>query len=176
MEEGRSLEEQLDDFKAEKLVWAKTAAVCLDVDYTILLPRTLASQLFQRLESELEYYSGDLAKIFVYGKYRDGNDHISEHRDDEKDLDPNMPIASLSLGQTRDFVFRHRDARKPAPYKKNIPPVNLVLEHGSLLMMNPPTNKLWFHSLPKRKRCPGVRLNLTFRSIFPKESKHHVTG
>lgn len=53
-------------------------------------------------------------------RYKNGTDYIAEHRDDEKDLDPVVPIASLSLGQARDFVFKHRDARKSGPEKKDI--------------------------------------------------------
>jgi alkylated DNA repair dioxygenase AlkB len=33
------------------------------------------------------------------------------HRDDEADLVCGHPIASLSLGQPRDFIFRHIDGR-----------------------------------------------------------------
>jgi hypothetical protein len=55
-------------------------------------------------------------------RYRDGRDYIAEHRDDERELDPAAPIASLSLGCARDFVFRHRDARKRGPQKREILP------------------------------------------------------
>ncbi|CAG0893955.1 unnamed protein product [Darwinula stevensoni] len=48
----------------------------------------------------------------LINRYKDGNDRIGEHRDDEKDLDPAAPIASVSLGQPRDFVLRHQDSRK----------------------------------------------------------------
>ena len=46
---------------------------------------------------------------------------MGEHQDAEKELDPAAPIASLSLGQPRDFVFKHRDARRPRPHKRDIP-------------------------------------------------------
>ncbi|CAH2086895.1 unnamed protein product [Euphydryas editha] len=57
----------------------------------------------------------------LVNKYRNGNDHMGEHRDNEPDLDPNFPIASVSLGVERPFVLKHKDARKPKPYKKMIP-------------------------------------------------------
>ena len=38
---------------------------------------------------------------------------MGEHKDDEKELDPDVPIASISLGQARDFYFKHQDARPP---------------------------------------------------------------
>ena len=89
------------------------------------------------------------------------------HKDDEKDLDTKSSIASLSFGQARDFVFKHEDNKKKAG-SKNIDDVTLTLEPGSLLMMKYPTNRYWYHALPKRKRVLGVRINLTFRSMVLK--------
>lgn len=43
--------------------------------------------------------------------------------------------------------------------------VKINLEHGSILFMNPPTNEIWYHSLPTRKKLQGVRINLTFRKM-----------
>jgi len=90
--------------------------------------------------------------------------HIGEHQDNEKDLAPCGSIASLSLGQSRDFIFRHRDARgRNAPQK--IPRVTVTLQHGMLLVMDHPTNVYWYHSLPVRRNLQGVRVNLTFRQM-----------
>ncbi|XP_045785797.1 DNA oxidative demethylase ALKBH2-like [Maniola jurtina] len=101
----------------------------------------------------------------LVNKYRNGSDHMGEHRDNEPELDPTMPIASISFGQERPFVLKHKDARKPGPQRKNIYPVMLKLEHGSVLLMNPPTNEVWYHSLPTRKKLLGARINLTFRKM-----------
>lgn len=102
----------------------------------------------------------------LVNRYKDGNDYIGEHRDDEKDLDMNFPIVSLSFGQNRDFTFKHHSSRG-SKLKKDISNVKLALEHGSLLVMNPTTNTYWYHSLPKRsvRSCPNPRINLTFRKI-----------
>lgn len=98
-------------------------------------------------------------------RYKDGLDHIGEHRDDEGELDPSCPIASVSFGAARDFVFRHKDARRE-PKKCPIEAVKLELAHGSLLLMNPPTNTYWYHSLPVRKKVKTPRISLTFRRII----------
>lgn len=90
---------------------------------------------------------------------------MGEHRDDEKELDPLCPIASVSLGAARDFIFRHRDARGKST-QRQIEPVKLELAHGSLLLMNRPTNTFWYHSLPVRKKVLLPRINLTFRRIL----------
>ncbi|XP_060559939.1 DNA oxidative demethylase ALKBH2-like [Ruditapes philippinarum] len=103
----------------------------------------------------------------LINRYKDGHDYIGEHRDDEKDLVSGHPIASLSLGQPRDFIFKHASARgKNATCK--IDPVKLELEHGSLLVMKHPTNIYWYHSLPQRKKLTQVRINMTFRKMVVK--------
>lgn len=103
-------------------------------------------------------------------RYKDGQDHMGEHRDDEKELDPLCPIASVSLGAARDFIFRHRDARGKQSCRQ-IEPVKLELAPGSLLLMNAPTNTFWYHSLPVRKKVLLPRINLTFRRILLKCKK-----
>lgn len=52
---------------------------------------------------------------------------MGEHKDNEPELDPNTPIASLSLGQNRDFVFRHGDCRKKGSDKRKLPPGIYIL-------------------------------------------------
>lgn len=108
--------------------------------------------------------------VLLFTRYKDGQDHIGEHRDDEKELDLLCPIASVSLGAARDFVFRHRDARGKQSCQQ-IKPVKLELAHGSLLLMNPPTNTFWYHSLPVRKKVLLPRINLTFRRILLDKKK-----
>ena len=114
----------------------------------------------QVLILEILWYSPFLS--FFVPRYKDGQDHMGEHRDDERELVRESPIASLSLGQHRDFVFKHADSRGRNA-KRKIAPISIELEHGCLLMMNHPTNTYWYHSLPVRKKVPGIRINMTFR-------------
>lgn len=109
--------------------------------------------------------TGQTFNFVLVNRYKDGLDHMGEHRDDEKDLDPLCPIASVSLGAARDFIFRHRDMRGKQSCSR-IEPVKMELAHGSLLLMNPPTNTFWYHSLPVRKKVLAPRINLTFRRII----------
>ena len=85
------------------------------------------------------------------------------HKDDEKELSRDVPIASLSLGAERDFIFQHHDRRRSA---NRIANEKLVLRDGQLLLMRHPTNQLWYHGLPARQKCVAPRINLTFRSII----------
>jgi alkylated DNA repair dioxygenase AlkB len=107
---------------------------------------------------------GFRANFVLVNHYAHAGQHISWHADDERDLDPAAPIASLSLGGARVFQFRPC-ARGAAPGT-----VTMMLEPGSLLMMYPPTNAKFQHCLPKRSgaraaAAVGVRWNLTFRRM-----------
>ena len=92
--------------------------------------------------------------------YRDGRDAMGWHSDDEPELGPRPVIASLSLGGTRRFVFRHRRE----PERK----YELPLGHGSLLLMRGDTQADWKHALPRTARPVAPRINLTFRRILPR--------
>ena len=113
----------------------------------------------------IENMLGKTFNFVLVNRYKDGSDHIGEHRDGEVDLCPEPPIAAVSFGQPRDFVFRHKDSRGSNAPRKDIQPVKIHLAHGSLLMMNPPTNHIWYHSLPARKNTPTPRISLTFRKM-----------
>ena len=86
--------------------------------------------------------------------YRNGNDRMGWHSDDEIELDSSQSIASLSLGACRDFFFKHKLLQK-----KEV----VSLSDGDLLLMFPTCQKEWLHSLPNRKRISNMRINLTFR-------------
>lgn len=86
--------------------------------------------------------------------YRNGNDRMGWHSDDEYEINSTEPIASLSFGASRDFFFKHRN--------ENVKKV-LSLHDGDLLVMHPSCQENWIHSLPMRKRIDKARINLTFR-------------
>jgi alkylated DNA repair dioxygenase AlkB len=90
--------------------------------------------------------------------YRDGDDSMGWHSDDEPELGERPVIASLSLGATRRFRMRHRR-------RKDLEPVAIDLESGSLLIMQGDTQRFWKHQVPKTRRTVEPRINLTFRSI-----------
>ncbi len=89
--------------------------------------------------------------------YRDGRDSNGWHSDDEKELGKNPIIASVSLGSERFFHLRNK-ADKHLKHK-------LLLEHGSLLVMQGETQHFWQHQIAKTTKKIGERINLTFRVI-----------
>jgi alkylated DNA repair dioxygenase AlkB len=91
--------------------------------------------------------------------YRNGQDSMGWHRDNEKVLGTNPIIASVSFGVPRKFQFRRYHDKS---MKKEI-----TLEHGSLLLMTGETQHHWEHQIPKTRLVKGERVNLTFRKIYP---------
>lgn len=90
--------------------------------------------------------------------YRNGEDHMGWHADDEAQLGKNPTIASINFGATRDFVIR----RLGDPTKKILIP----LQHGTLLVMGGELQHYWQHAVLKRKKVKESRFNLTFRTVF----------
>ena len=89
--------------------------------------------------------------------YRDGQDSMGWHRDDEPELGPDPLVVSLSLGATRDFAVR-RDADRFTQ--------RFALGHGDLLIMGSKSQTQWTHSIPKRLKINSLRINLTFRQVI----------
>lgn len=91
--------------------------------------------------------------------YRDGNDHMSYHADDELELGVNPTVASISFGATRRFHLKHR-------YDKTMPTKVFDLKSQSLLVMKDELQHFWFHKISKSTKVTGPRLNLTYRYIY----------
>ena len=90
--------------------------------------------------------------------YRTGSQSMGWHSDDERELGTAPAIASISLGGPRRFLLRHRR-------RKDLPVHEIVLRHGSLLLMSDESQIAWRHSVPKTTRPVAPRVNLTFRQI-----------
>lgn len=100
--------------------------------------------------------------------YHSGDEGMTWHSDDEKEMGKNATIASISFGAEREFCFKHKMTGEI---------VSTQLEHGSLLVMKGTTQTHWLHSLPKRTKIKQPRINLTFRTILEiqKESEHRTS-
>lgn len=114
-----------------------------------------------RLRELLEKQLGWRFNSVLANRYRTGDDAMGWHADDEPELEPEAPIASLSLGASRTLRFRPRPGSVAAGHA----PLALELADGDLLVMDPPTQRHWQHAVPRRRRIAVERLNLTFRSV-----------
>lgn len=121
---------------------------------------TLEPRPFTALQREIlaavERASGHRFNSVLLNYYRDQRDSMGMHSDDERELGPRPVIASLSLGQERQFVLRHKRSRQR---------VKLRLSDNGLLLMAGDLQANWQHGIPKETRIRGPRLNLTFRKI-----------
>ena len=114
--------------------------------------------LLIQLKQQVETYCNTRFNSVLLNLYRNERDSMGMHSDDEPELGPQPVIASVSLGETRTLVFKHRTSRQLAP-------VRLPLHDGSLLLMRGATQSHWKHGVAKQTRPLGPRLNLTFRQI-----------
>jgi alkylated DNA repair dioxygenase AlkB len=89
--------------------------------------------------------------------YRNGSDSVSWHSDDEKELGLNPIIGSVSFGESRTFQLKHKYMLDEK--------VNILLTHGSFLLMKGNTQHYWKHQIPKSSKPLRPRINLTFRVI-----------
>ena len=109
-----------------------------------------------KLKALAEEKTGEEFNSCLLNLYHSGDEGMAYHSDGEKDLKKNGAIASLSFGAERKFSFKHKFTKEK---------VDLLLEHGSLLVMKDQTQSFWLHRLPPTKKIHTPRINLTFRTI-----------
>jgi alkylated DNA repair dioxygenase AlkB len=117
------------------------------------------SDTLQRMRERVESVCGYPFNSVLLNYYRDQNDSMGLHADDEPELGREPVIASLSLGEERKLYFKHK-------YRRDLKAFNVPLPSGSLLIMKGATQRNWKHGMRKLKRPCGPRLNLTFRTIL----------
>lgn len=103
--------------------------------------------------------------VFI-NRYRNGNDSVAWHNDDDAEADPRRVIASLSLGATRTFELR--------PLRSsglNHRKIAVALADGDLVVMQGDTQLNYEHRVPKEPRVAGERINLTFRQHRPRSAE-----
>lgn len=132
----------------------------LDYSYSgITLQPQLWNQTLIDLKTRIESLVGQGFNSVLLNYYRDHRDSMGMHSDDEAELGKQPMIASLSLGEERTLVFRHK-------YRKDLTTIKLPLPSGSLLVMKGSTQNYWKHGISKQKHGCGPRVNLTFRRII----------
>jgi alkylated DNA repair dioxygenase AlkB len=115
--------------------------------------------LLADIKTRVEQAVGSTFNSVLLNYYRDHHDSIGFHSDDEPELGERPAIASLSLGEERTFILKHKRS-------KSANSVHLRLASGSLLLMKGDTQHHWRHGILKETRPCGPRVNLTFRKII----------
>mgnify|MGYP006147955047 CR=1 FL=1 len=108
------------------------------------------------LKNRIETATGETFNSCLLNLYHSGDEGMAWHSDDEIDLKRNGAIGSITFGAERKFAFKHKHTDQK---------VEMLLEHGSLLVMKDTTQTFWLHRLPPTKKVKKPRINLTFRTI-----------
>lgn len=113
--------------------------------------------ILDQLKREVEHKTRHTFNCVFVNVYRNGLDSNGWHADNETELGRDPIIASLSLGASRKFLLKSNvgDER-----------INLVLNHGDLLLMGSGIQNEWKHCVPKALKIMEPRVNLTFRKII----------
>jgi alkylated DNA repair dioxygenase AlkB len=143
---------------ARKVAWVGDPECLYTYSGIQKIPQVWTHELLQ-IKRKLEQATGYTYNSCLLNLYHNGDEGMGWHSDNEKELDSTNPIASISLGAQRKFAFRHKQDKTTVP---------ILLEHGSLLIMHPPIQDFWHHSLLKTKYIMNPRINLTFRKIVPR--------
>jgi alkylated DNA repair dioxygenase AlkB len=93
----------------------------------------------------------------LLNRYRDGQDAMGFHADDEPELGYEPLIAALSLGVRRKFVLKAKG--------KNKKQRTVELAHGSLFLMGGNCQHRWYHGVPRQGSVDKERINVTFRLV-----------
>ena len=118
-------------------------------------PRPMTPTLLEIKQRCEEEASTQFNSVLV-NLYRDGQDSMGLHADDEPELGSEPVIASVSFGAERNFRLRHRETKELQ---------QVFLASGSLLVMSGLSQACWMHDIPKTKKFVEPRINLTFRYI-----------
>jgi alkylated DNA repair dioxygenase AlkB len=145
----------------KRIVTKRKTAWYGDSNYVYIYSNTIKQALpwtkeLVNLKQIVENLSNTKFNSCLLNLYHDGNEGMGWHSDDEKSIEENSTIASVSFGAERKFCFKHKQNKKI---------ISVLLEHGSLLLMKEVTQKNWLHSLPKSKKVTLPRINLTFRRM-----------
>ncbi|MGZ5028270.1 MAG: alpha-ketoglutarate-dependent dioxygenase AlkB family protein [Methylobacter sp.] len=114
----------------------------------------ILSGIRTQIEAHLNYAFNSV----LVNRYRNGNDYVGWHSDNEPELGGQPVIASLTFGAERQFEFRHKQSSEHG---------RVLLRSGTLLIMQPDFQHHWLHSVPVDQTVAKERINLTFRKVIP---------
>lgn len=126
-------------------------------------------ELTPKLKEILDKVNTDFSKEYngiLVNIYYSGEDYISAHSDDEKEL-RNSDVIAISFGQSRTFRVRPKDRILQVEGEKSkrhkTPVYDIPTENGQLLIMKGDFQREFTHEIPPEKGKDGVRISLTFR-------------
>jgi len=113
--------------------------------------------LLLSIKEKVEKQTGAKYNACLLNLYHAGDEGMSWHRDNEKEIVLESSIASVSFGAARKFAFKHAATAQK---------IELMLDAGSVLDMRGSIQQHWYHALPPSKKIKDLRVNLTFRLLI----------
>ncbi|GEN41544.1 alpha-ketoglutarate-dependent dioxygenase AlkB [Pseudoalteromonas nigrifaciens] len=108
------------------------------------------------MRKRLERHLNQPLNSLLVNYYRDGNDTMGWHSDDEAELGHQPTIVCISLGAERVLKLKHKASNKVT---------NLKLHSGSCLIMSGNSQRDYQHAIAKQTTLAHPRISLTFRLI-----------
>lgn len=108
------------------------------------------------IKTRIEQHTWHLFNSVLCNLYRNWNDSMWRHSDNEKELGSDPIIASLSLWSERVFHIRNKQTKEKQ---------KILLQRGSLLVMEHGSQLERQHAIMKTKKPLWPRINITFRNI-----------
>lgn len=118
----------------------------------------IAQPMPKKLQVLLDKVQHDLETPFnawLVNYYKNGNDSIGAHSDNESSLSPNGSVAAITLGYAnRPLRIRNKNGSGFT---------DLITHHGQLLVMDGHFQKEFTHEIPVSKKVSEPRISLTAR-------------
>lgn len=111
---------------------------------------------FLDCRAKLEDECGVRLPTCLVNMYRDGQDSVGWHKDDESIFGKDPTIVSISLGGTRRFKLRNSQTKETQEFD---------LSDGDLLLFSGKYATEWVHSIVKTAKVVDTRISLTFRTV-----------
>ncbi len=129
---------------------------CSMLPWTVQL-KELSTKIIDRIKLDIPALDVKSFNCVLLSFYRDGNDYIAWHSDNDIGLGKQLVVASLSLGATRTFMLKHKQGKFHEV---------ISLNSGSLVVMGDDIQKHYIHQVPKELTITEGRINLTFRFVY----------
>ena len=117
------------------------------------LSKPMTISLLELLTKVNNIYGANFNGILV-NKYKTGEDYISAHSDDEKNLD-DIGVVSISYGAERKFRIRNKETKKIVKDYK--------LTSNSMVQMGGNFQQEFTHEIPVERKIKDERISFTFR-------------
>lgn len=114
------------------------------------------TEVLSEIRAKVESRLGRVFNSVLVNCYRNGEDYVGWHADNEVELGEQPVIASVTFGARRAFAYRHKQSKAVG---------QIFLSNGSLLIMRPDFQKFWLHGVPRDNSEQSARINLTFRRV-----------